>query len=56
MYLDSFLINQKSKKNENLSFLKLLGPILYQILWTLLNDSYAMYVHNKIYSSSFPVN
>ena len=34
--------------------LKLLGPILYKILCTLLNDGYAKYVYNNRHRSSFP--
>lgn len=34
--------------------LKLLSPILYQILGTLLNDGYAKYVYSNRYCSSFP--
>lgn len=34
--------------------LKLLSPILYQILGTLLNDGYAKYVYNNRYCSNCP--
>lgn len=40
----------------NRSHLKLLGPILYNLFWTLLRDIDAkyMYVHNERYCSSIP--
>lgn len=34
--------------------LKLFNPILYQLLWTLLNSGHAKYVYIKGHCSSFP--
>lgn len=37
-------------------YLKLLGPIFYQILFTVLNDGYDKYVYNNRHWVVFPVN
>lgn len=38
------------------NLLKLLGPMLCQILYTLLTDGYAKYVYNERHCISLPVN